>query len=439
MGDPKAEWQRSNPDVVVYRPASDNYDGDNEHFLVFKSPKYDGLMTVWTQSSCEGFGDNHIMFSRSDASAEKWEKPRKIFGKGADGNGTQASWGFPLVSRSGRIYVFATRELEKRDVEGYEERNRQHCGGMGVIYSDDNGETWVDDGVILPVRRHIYDHPNPEVPSNWIVWQVPIRDAQGKYFAGYTVWANSKVVDIGNVGSCWINDPSCCFFMRFENIDEDPAPKDIKITWLPEDDKGVCVANANVPGVITSQEPATVVLPDGRLFVVMRTPNGCVYYTLTEDGGKTFSEPEPLLYHDGGERILHPMSPSPIYRVSEDKYVLLTHNNNGSRLWYNSSETYWPENYANYVRNPTYLLIGSYAPDKHQPIEFEEPVEFLNTGDIAVGPKQTAEIGTYPTLMNWKDQLTLWYPDRKYYLLGKHVSWDMIYSPKKGGNDEIHS
>lgn len=35
MGNPEVEWQRSQPDVVVYRPQMPAYDGDNEHFLVF--------------------------------------------------------------------------------------------------------------------------------------------------------------------------------------------------------------------------------------------------------------------------------------------------------------------------------------------------------------------------------------------------------------------
>ena len=34
VGDPATEWQRSNPDVVVYLPQEgDLNDGDNEHFL----------------------------------------------------------------------------------------------------------------------------------------------------------------------------------------------------------------------------------------------------------------------------------------------------------------------------------------------------------------------------------------------------------------------
>lgn len=35
--------------------------------------------------------------------------------------------------------------------------------------------------------------------------------------------------------------------------------------------------------------------------------------------------------------------------------------------------------------------------------------------------KETLRAVTYPSLTEWHDQRTLWYPDRKHYLLGKHL------------------
>ena len=63
---PAEEWKRSNPDVVVYLPkGGEAHDGDNEMLLVFKAPKGDELIAIWTQSSVEAFGDNRQMLSRS--------------------------------------------------------------------------------------------------------------------------------------------------------------------------------------------------------------------------------------------------------------------------------------------------------------------------------------------------------------------------------------
>ncbi len=69
-------------------------------------------------------------------------------------------------------------------------------------------------------------------------------------------------------------------------------------------------------------EPMFAELPDGRIFCIFRTstdkvsgwtyrldPNApaCKYYTISEDGGKTFSEPKPWCYEDG-EIVYSPAS-----------------------------------------------------------------------------------------------------------------------------------
>jgi hypothetical protein len=62
--------------VTVYRPKEGGInDGDNEHFLVFESSKGD-LLAMWTQSSVEGRGDNHIVLARS-RDRVKWDAPRE--------------------------------------------------------------------------------------------------------------------------------------------------------------------------------------------------------------------------------------------------------------------------------------------------------------------------------------------------------------------------
>ena len=63
--DPATDWKRSKPDVVVYLPkGGSQHDGDNEMFIVFKAPKSDELLGMWTQSSVEGRGDRREMHER---------------------------------------------------------------------------------------------------------------------------------------------------------------------------------------------------------------------------------------------------------------------------------------------------------------------------------------------------------------------------------------
>ena len=203
----------------------------------------------------------------------------------------QAGWGFPVVSAKGRIYIFYTMEVDKYD------NNRQGCGGLGCVYSDDNGISWSKPEE-LPMPRSRFDNPDASYPKNWIVWQIPIRDSKGRHLAGYTLVTSKVHVDIHPV---WVHSDSRSFFMRFENIDENPGPGDISITWLPDNDLGLEVPNRTYPEMSTCQEPAVVLLPDGRLFTVMRTMTGYVYFSVSGDDGHTWSKPDMLRYTDDGK------------------------------------------------------------------------------------------------------------------------------------------
>lgn len=177
------EVRRTGPDYIVYQPGSldgSTYDTGNEHFLVFDGP--DGsLMAVWTQSSYEGAGDHRIMFTRSLEEGFTWNEPVRIAGPWQPGEGHMASWGFPLVSRSGRIYVIWNQ------YQGIDDVVHQHTGTMDCSYSDDLGESW-SPPMTIPMPRSPYDSPDQNVPSNWIVWQIPIRDLRGRWFTGFSRW-----------------------------------------------------------------------------------------------------------------------------------------------------------------------------------------------------------------------------------------------------------
>jgi len=409
------EWRRSKPDIVVYLPKG-NSDGDNEHFLVFEAPKSDALLAMWTQSSCEGRGDNRTALARSQ-DGMTWSAPNIIAGTPPGKKGGQAGWAFPVVSKRGRIYCFYTKQTALTD------GNPQGCGAMGCAYSDDDGRTWVH-GPDVPMARNRFDHPDPDVPKHWIVWQKPIRDSKGRWIAGYTQGTSrSRNPQMTKIG--WWAWENRCQFMQFENLDDAPDPKDIKITWLPRDEKGLTVKHPNHDWS-SLQEPSLVLLPDGRLFCTMRAWTGHIWYSVSDDDGETWRPPEVLRYTDGGEPLKHPLAPCPIYALRDGRFLLLFHNNDGHVGKHNQREKRWKTNHLNFLRHPAFIAVGEHRPGKHQPIWFSRPKQILDTQGVPVGPKGTAEIATYTSLTEWQAKRVLWYPDRKHYLLGKVLTDELL-------------
>lgn len=402
------EWKRTNPDLIVYLPEEPHGDdADNEHFLVFEAP-YDGdLLAMWTRGEAEGGSKVHIALARSHDGGVTWEKPIKLAGPNDDG--MIASWGFPVVSRNGRIYCFFNR------FTGIIDAHRQFTGLMECVYSDDNGHTWKQGGNI-PVKRSSYDHPDSSIPSNWIVWQNPIRDSKGRQLVGFTRheskahWQPFKQLQ--------------CEWMRFENIDDGPDPSDIVITWLPEDGQGLRVPSIKDSSKSYAEEPSPVLLPDGRIFSVMRTTTGHIWYSISSDDGATWTEPEILRYTDHSEGIMQPVAPCPIYALKDGRYLLVYHNN--------SDNNRLNEHGIRIPRTPAYVALGEYREGAKQPIWFSQPKFFAESNGVAIGPKRRGleeipapyrtEVATYTSLTEQNSKRILWYPDRKHFLLGRYIT-----------------
>jgi hypothetical protein len=404
------------PDYVVYVPNVNDEkvnDTGNEHFLVFDGP--DGsLMAVWTQSSAETQPDQHIAFASSKDEGVTWSKPEIIAGPRKPGEGHIASWAYPLVSKSGRIYVLYSQHIGKHDSFYH------HTGWLHGIYSDDNARTWSKPQDV-PVARSINDNPDTSYPPNMLCWQKPLRlGKEGKYLAGFTRWTSVAVRK--NPTRDWRSHDSRVEFMRFENVDENPEPKDLKIRWFAANDKALAVPFPGHPEVSSCQEPSIVKLPDGRLFCVMRTATGSPYWSASGDQGETWSEPRPLLRRDGGQPLLHPLSPCPIYDVGGNtagsgNYALFIHNHDGHYQGYGPADT-------SYHRRPVYLVRGRFHAGADQPVWFDEPTLFMDHDGVSLGKPGTkgrTDLALYASFTVRHGQAVLWYPDRKFFLLGRVV------------------
>ena len=408
------------------------FDNGNEHFLVFDGP--DGsLMALSTQSTYEGAGDHRVVLYRSDDEGVTWSPPQFIAGvkPGEKGpaksvspkearkpifkDGKQASWQFPLISKSGRLYVVYLQSGEYADI------SPGLSGTMDCVYSDDNGKTWTWPGTI-PMKRSPYDHPDPKYTSNWIAWQLPGRDLKGRPFLGFTRWVTPELRQPPH-DDPWSGE-SVVEFMRFENIDDNPEPKDIQISWFAFGDKALRVPHYSNPMLSLAQEPSIVRLPDQRLFCTMRTASGYIWYSLSEDDGETWCTPRPLLRKDYGKPILSPVFCTPIYQMADGRYLLIHHPT------YNvgyPTDTFGELAGTNiHHRRPAFVCVGEYRPDAEQPIWFSASKLLMDNDGVGIGPKQRIDIGGYTSFTTRGGNNVLWHPERKFFLLGKKITDEFL-------------
>jgi hypothetical protein len=411
------ELRVTKPDYVVFTPQLDSgrvSDTGNEHFLVFDGP--DGsLMAIWTQSTHEGDHDHHIVFSKSRNEGKNWSKPIIIAGPARGGMGPMASWAFPLVSKSGRIYVIYDQQTDKF------ETFFPSAGDMTGICSDDYGRSWSKPEVV-PMPRTSRDNPDASYPANWICWQKPLRLGPAEtYLAGFTRWTSKQVKK--NPGKTWVSQDSVVEFMRFENVDLNPRVRDIKVTWLAHDANALQMPLPGHPEISVCQEPSIAKLPDKRLFCVMRTMTGSPCWSVSTDQGESWSHPNILREKDAGMPLKHPLSPCPIYDLKGNTagsghYALFIHNNDGHYGNYGPEDT-------SYNRRPIYIVIGHFQAGGEQPVWFDQPRLFMDHTGTPLGPpgkRGRVDLSMYASMTVRKNQAVLWYPDRKFFLLGKIIS-----------------
>lgn len=361
----------------------------NDHFHVLDDPERGLLYAFWTQGSHEAANDVHIAFAKSSDAGRTWSEPVMLAGSPSMADQKPiASYQQPMLSRSGRLYCLWEQETTvKKNV----------CGIMRGMYSDDAGQTWSEPETVPFQVRFDVDPEDPSKPPLWCLWQRPLRlGKDGRYLSGCSRYDRSDIPRVE--------------FWQYENIDEDPEVKDIKISFFntgkdafdakyvendvayePKD--GFCVEEACIVG-----------LPDGRLFAVMRTSIGHPIWSVSSDDGQTWSRPEILRTRDDGPAILQPRSPCPIYDYDgpeerSGKYFLMVHD------FFDFDGVISYQN-----RGPLYKRNGTFVPGAHQPVWFDEPELF--------SPRDTGN-SYYTSYTALDGEGILWYGDQKFYLFGK--------------------
>ena len=101
------------------------------------------LCVMTTGSKHEGSNGQHVVSLRSTDHGRTWSKPVAL----EPADGPVASWGMPLVTSFGRIYVFYSYNGDR--VSG---RRADMLGWYCFRYSDDHGKSWSKTRHRLPVR-----------------------------------------------------------------------------------------------------------------------------------------------------------------------------------------------------------------------------------------------------------------------------------------------
>ena len=136
------EWRRTKPDLAVYLPAEPSYYPEGvDHLLVDYTPGGD-LLAIWTMATQPMRSDFSVVYARSTDEGQTWTAPQEIYGHGPR-PGPVSQFGFPVISRSGRIYVFYNKTTGQGSPSG---------SMMRCKYSDDDGHIWIDGGVDIPWR-----------------------------------------------------------------------------------------------------------------------------------------------------------------------------------------------------------------------------------------------------------------------------------------------
>ncbi len=409
------DWRRTNPDLVLYLPEEPSFWIEAvDHVLVDVTPGGD-LLAIFALASEPHGADYRVAYTRSGDGGLTWAPVGTIDGAGAK-PGQVSCFGFPVISRRGRIYCYYNQGRAIGD-------SYQTCF-LRCKYSDDDGRTWIDGEVTIPYRPSVNDHPDRSIGANCVIWQKPIRDAQGRHVIGFTRWTNSFVKTAHKEDEYMMSRrDSHAEFLRFENIDDSPHPRDVRLTWLQNDETAIGVPVPYEPeasrGYSYCEEPSAVLLPDGRLFNVARTATGQIWYTVSEDDGVTWGPTEPLRYRDDGAPVLNPVSPCPIFGLEDGRFLLMLQNHDGHGYGGRDARDF-------NARRPQFMAVGEYRPGAHQPIWFSKPVLLFDTENIGVYPYYMKWLSMYASVTEQAGQRILWYADRKIFGLGRYITDEML-------------
>ncbi len=305
---------------------------------VVKTPDGAWLCVMTTGRGIEGAKGQHIVSTRSRDHGRTWSRLVDI----EPADGPEASWAMPVITPTGRVYVFYTYNAENRrkviaEYEGGLCGRVDSLGEYAFKFSDDGGLSWSHDRYFIPVREMAIDRHNAyggRVKFFWGVGKPIVHD--GTAFFGF-----SKVGGFGGEG--FFTSSQACF-MRSDNILTEPDPQKIKWETLPQGDHGL-----QSPDGPVAEEPSLTALSDGSLFCTYRTVAGHPCHAYSRDSGDTWTDPQFMTCYPGATALNNPRGPNFVRKLENGpyagRYIYWFYNHNG-------------RGYEDGSRNPAWLLGG---------------------------------------------------------------------------------
>ena len=237
------------------------------------------LCVMTTGAGHEGAGGQHIVAIRSEDHGATWSRPVDI----EPADGPEASWGMPLITPSGRVYVFYVYNGDR--ITG---RRADMLGWYCYRYSDDGGASW-SARHRLPMRKTAVDRSNDWEGDVQIFWGI------GKPI----VFDDTAIFGFTKIGR-YMLDASEGWFYRSPNLLSERDPAAIRWELLPKGDHGL---RDTEHGSIQSEQNL-VPLSNGDLYCMYRATHG-IPVSCLQPGRRTraWSRPEAATYTPGGRPL----------------------------------------------------------------------------------------------------------------------------------------
>jgi len=247
-----------------------------------------------------------------------------------------------------RIYLMATEptmDPAKLDSE---------VNTLGIRYSDDHGYTWSEVSLVRPTN-------DPDFLG--ISAMKPVETARGTWLWGsHTEPFHNRAA--GGFGELVTEQ----YVLRSE---------DQGTTWQVYP----CPSpHGGLPGQVgikfpRCEEANFVALPDGRVLASLRTIEGHIWWTESEDDGKTWTPAR-------NTGLPHPCAPAPVYRLPDGRLLIFTHNcgKESLTMWVQSRDKLWialSSDEGKTWEQPRFL-VQTPTPDQHNGVCYPD---LLQDGD----------------------------------------------------------